>query len=85
MGEHFIEVFLNPGLEACEERDPKGLYQRARSGEVESFTGISSPYEAPEEPELELDTKAQSLTESRDAVLHRLEMLSLIPNSKQLP
>jgi len=81
MGEHFIEVFLNPGLAACEERDPKGLYQRARSGEVENFTGISSPYEAPEEPELELDTEAQSLAESRDAVLHRLEMLSLIPSS----
>lgn len=48
----FIEVFVDAGLEACEERDPKGLYKKARAGELNDFTGISSPYEEPENPEI---------------------------------
>lgn len=51
----FLEVFVNASLETCESRDPKGLYQKARAGEISDFTGISSPYEPPEQPELELD------------------------------
>jgi adenylylsulfate kinase len=51
----FIEVYVNASLETCESRDPKGLYQKARAGEIADFTGISSPYEAPEQPELVLD------------------------------
>jgi adenylylsulfate kinase len=50
----FIEIFVNTPLEICESRDPKGLYKKARSGEISDFTGISSPYEAPENPEIEL-------------------------------
>ncbi len=52
----FIEVYCNAGLAVCEARDPKGLYKKARAGQIPDFTGISSPYEAPEKPELELTT-----------------------------
>ena len=52
----FIEVFVDTPLEKCEERDPKGLYKKARSGEIPNFTGISDPYEAPEKPEVVLET-----------------------------
>lgn len=51
----FLEVYVNASLATCEARDPKGLYQKARAGEIGDFTGISAPYEAPEQPELELD------------------------------
>jgi len=54
----FVEIFVDAPVEVCEERDPKGLYQKARAGLIESFTGISAPYEAPEGPELHLDTTA---------------------------
>ncbi|WFF42669.1 sulfate adenylyltransferase subunit CysN [Salinicola endophyticus] len=57
----FIEVFVNTPLEVCERRDPKGLYRRARAGEIAQFTGISSPYEAPQHPELEIDTSHDDL------------------------
>ena len=52
----FIEVYCNAGLTVCESRDPKGLYKKARAGQIPEFTGISSPYEAPEAPELQLAT-----------------------------
>jgi adenylylsulfate kinase len=52
----FIEIYCNAGLSVCEARDPKGLYKKARAGQIPEFTGISSPYEAPEKPELELTT-----------------------------
>jgi adenylyl-sulfate kinase len=56
----FIEVYLNAPLAVCEERDPKGLYAKARAGEIEQFTGVSAPYEAPLNPELELRTNELS-------------------------
>jgi adenylyl-sulfate kinase len=52
----FLEIYVNAPLSVCEQRDPKGLYARARAGEIRDFTGISAPYEAPEQPELELRT-----------------------------
>ena len=52
----FVEVFVDTPLEVCEQRDPKGLYERARTGEIRNFTGISAPYEAPENPEVRVDT-----------------------------
>ncbi len=55
-GDGFHEIFLDPGLEVCERRDPKGLYKKARAGEIAEFTGISSPYEEPQSPELVIDT-----------------------------
>ncbi|MFB6264013.1 MAG: adenylyl-sulfate kinase [Bradymonadaceae bacterium] len=54
--DRFVEVHVDCPVEVCEERDPKGLYERARAGEIENFTGISAPYEAPEDPEIRIDT-----------------------------
>lgn len=59
----FIEVFVECPIEKCEQRDPKGLYKKARAGEIPEFTGISSPYEAPEKPELVLNTDQYSVEE----------------------
>lgn len=60
----FIEVYVNCPLEICEQRDPKGLYKKARAGEISDFTGISSPYEPPLNPEIEVNTREQSIEES---------------------
>jgi adenylylsulfate kinase len=68
----FIEIYCATPLEVCETRDVKGLYQRARAGEVKEFTGISSPYEAPLTPELIVDTSKQPLDESVTQVLEFL-------------
>lgn len=68
----FLEIFCDAPLEVCEERDVKGLYRRARSGEVKEFTGISSPYEPPLNPELRVDTNAMSLDECVQQVLQLL-------------
>lgn len=65
----FIEVFVDASLATCEKRDPKGLYARARKGEIQNFTGIDSPYEAPIDPELVLDTDALSPDEAADQVI----------------
>jgi bifunctional enzyme CysN/CysC len=71
----FIEVFLNAPLEVCEQRDSKGLYARARAGELKQFTGISAPYEAPLKPEIELHTNALSVSECVTIILERLKKL----------
>lgn len=60
----FVEVYVAAGIETCEGRDVKGLYAKARRGEIPEFTGISAPYEEPEKPELVLDTNVQSIDES---------------------
>lgn len=60
----FLEVHVSADVETCEKRDVKGLYKKARSGEIPNFTGISAPYEAPEKPELVMDSGAQSVEES---------------------
>lgn len=65
----FIEVFMDTPLETCEERDPKGLYRKARSGEIKHFTGIDSPYEIPTHPELRLDTSSMSAEECVDTLI----------------
>jgi adenylylsulfate kinase len=59
----FIEIFVDASLETCEKRDPKGLYKKARAGEIKNFTGISDPYEAPEKPELVLDSNNKGIDE----------------------
>lgn len=64
----FIEVFVNAPLEICEKRDVKGLYKKARSGEIKEFTGISSPFEAPEEPDFVANTADQTPQETVEAV-----------------
>lgn len=60
----FVEIFIDAPIEVCEQRDPKGLYKKARAGEIKEFTGIDAPYEAPESPELTVKTDRHSLTES---------------------
>lgn len=69
----FFEVYCAASLEACETRDVKGLYKRARQGEIKDFTGISSPYEAPEQAEVVVDTGKLSLEESVDVVIQSLQ------------
>jgi bifunctional enzyme CysN/CysC len=73
-GDRFIEVFVNAPLEVCEQRDPKGLYAKARAKEIKEFTGISAPYEAPSEPELELRTDQLSVSESVARILEYLQV-----------
>lgn len=67
----FAEIYVSTPLEECERRDVKGLYARARRGEIRHFTGIDDPYEPPEHPELTLDTRAMSVEQSVAAVLDR--------------
>ncbi len=66
----FIEIFLNPPLEVCEDRDPKGLYKKARAGIIKDFTGISSPFEAPKHPDLEIDTSVTPIKDSVDQIFN---------------
>ncbi len=68
----FSEVFVKVSLDVAEERDPKGLYKKARAGEIKEFTGISAPYEEPLNPELILDTDKLGLTQCQDAVIRYL-------------
>lgn len=65
----FIEVYVKCPLEECEHRDVKGLYKKARAGEIADFTGISSPYEAPENPEIVIDTSRQTIEESVETLV----------------
>lgn len=69
----FIEIYINAPLEVCEARDVKGLYQKARAGEIKGFTGIDAPYEAPEDPALEIRTDQMSLHDSVRALFEFLE------------
>ena len=69
----FIEIFVECPLKTAEERDPKGLYKRARNGELKNFTGVDSPYEAPENPELIIDTAKTSVSEAVEAVFNGIQ------------
>lgn len=77
-GDRFIEVYVKCALEVCEERDPKGLYKKARAGEIPEFTGISAPYEEPLDAEIVVDTGALSLEESATAVLDELRKRGIL-------
>jgi len=68
----FIEVYINTPLEVCEARDVKGLYKKARSGEIKGFTGIDAPYEAPTHPEIEVETDGQSIEESVNIIYQHI-------------
>lgn len=74
----FFEILCDTPLEVCEQRDPKGLYKKARAGEIPEFTGISAPYEAPEKPELTLKCGEETLEESTRRVLSLLEEAKII-------
>jgi len=72
VGEDFIEIYCDSSLEVCEQRDVKGLYKKARAGEIKAFTGISSPYEPPTDPELTINTGTSELEKCVEAVLKYL-------------
>jgi adenylylsulfate kinase len=74
----FIEIYCDANLEICESRDVKGLYKRARSGEIKNYTGIDSPYETPTNPELLIDTESESLEESVTKVIDFLKIKGVI-------
>ncbi|MBT3612112.1 MAG: adenylyl-sulfate kinase [Flavobacteriales bacterium] len=76
--ENFIEIYINASVATCEGRDVKGLYQKARKGEITDFTGISAPFEAPENPEIEINTSKLSIDESVQKVLNYI--LPIIKN-----
>jgi adenylylsulfate kinase len=75
----FVEIYVNAPLAVCEARDVKGLYQKARAGEIKQFTGIDDPYEPPLNPEIECRTDQETLEESVAKVLTRLEELGYVP------
>lgn len=82
--EEFIEVYVKCSLEECEKRDPKGLYKKARNGEIKQFTGIDQPYEEPENPEIVLDTNELSLDQSVELLSSYIfEKVGLIQNAKE--
>ena len=68
----FVEVFVDTPLSVAEERDVKGLYAKARSGQLKNFTGIDSPYEAPETPEIHIDTTTMSIDEAAEQIVKQL-------------
>jgi bifunctional enzyme CysN/CysC len=76
----FVEIYVSTPLEVCETRDPKGLYSRARTGAIKHFTGVSSPYEAPEQAEITLDTSKLSVQESIEKVVRYLETTGRLRN-----
>lgn len=75
----FVEVFVNTPIEVCEARDPKGLYKKARAGEIKGFTGIDDPYEAPERPEIDLKTAEGSVADSVARLIGWLGDAGLLP------
>lgn len=74
----FVEVFVNTPIDVCEQRDPKGLYKKARAGEIRNFTGIDSPYEAPSNPEISIDTSKKDLPEIIDELMDGLRQYGVI-------
>jgi adenylylsulfate kinase len=76
--DNFIEVFVNTSLEECERRDVKGLYKKARAGEIKNFTGIDAPYENPENPDVEVKTEKENLEDAfKRIVLHLQDKLKI--------
>lgn len=75
---NFVEVFVKASLDACIKRDPKGLYKKAQRGEIQNMTGISSPYEEPENPELVLDTEKYDVAKCIDMLVSKLKQLGYL-------
>ena len=75
----FVEVFVDASVEECARRDVKGLYEKAFKGEIKEFTGVSDPYEAPEHPEIRIESEHEEPEESAQLILQHLEERSLIP------
>ncbi len=77
-GEKFSEVFVQCSVEKCEERDVKGMYKKARAGEIKNFTGISDPYEKPTKPDLVVDTENETIEDSAQRILQYLRSKNLL-------
>ena len=76
----FVEIHVSTPLSVCEERDVKGLYKRARAGKILEFTGVSDPYEEPQNPEITIDTSDISIEESSAIILDKLRSMKLLGN-----
>ena len=70
---NFVEVFINTSVEECERRDVKGLYKKARAGEIKNMTGISAPYEAPENPDIEINTEKETIEQAVEKILEHIK------------
>ena len=79
MGDRFVEAYVKASVETCEQRDVKGLYKKAFAGEIKEFTGVSDPYEAPENPEIVCHTEQETPEESAQKLIDYLEERELIP------
>ena len=77
---NFVEIYINTSLEECERRDVKGLYKKARAGEIHNMTGISAPYEAPTQPDLEIVTDNEAIEMSLDKIMRFLSSKSTLRN-----
>jgi adenylylsulfate kinase len=77
----FVEVYVNSPLAVCEERDVKGLYKKARNGEIKNFTGIDDPYESPLDPDVECRTDQETISESTEKILDKLAELGYIAHA----
>ncbi len=75
---HFVEVFVNAPISVCEDRDVKGLYKKARAGQIKQFTGIDDPYEPPNNPEVECRTDLEEVSDSVDKIINKLTELGYI-------
>ncbi len=75
----FMEIFIDTPIEICEKRDPKGLYKKARAGQIKGFTGIDDPYEAPLQPELRVEGGTKDADTLADEVVSHLERAGVIP------
>ena len=80
--DRFVEVYVKASLAACEKRDPKGLYKKARKGEITNMTGIQDPYEVPESPDILVDTEASDPNGSARMIIERLVELGYLPRSR---
>ncbi len=74
----YLEIYVKASLETCEQRDHKGMYKKARAGEIKDFTGVDAPYEEPENPELVVDTDKETVDESAEKVMKKLEEMGII-------
>jgi adenylylsulfate kinase len=83
LGVDMIEAFVDAPLEACEQRDPKGLYRKARAGQIPEFTGISSPYEPPEQPDVHLKSADMSVAGCAETLVRHLRERGILPDSNQ--
>lgn len=77
---NFVEVFVNTSVEECERRDVKGLYKKARAGEIKNMTGVSAPYEAPENPDVEIKTENETIAQAVDRIVAYITPKLQLPN-----